>query len=394
MTAWVINDNTLDIITRSASEKYNNTQVVIKGQVINCELSPSKSVLFQPIFTKIENQYEIEMKFISTYDNLPVQIHVDVNYDYAESNYYASLHPQMMDVKWDNTLHVPLPFQKLMDMESVTYVESQKQQYEVMSISMCLMIHNASEFGIHYNDLSTNNMNIMANMTAPNQSYALPDIISIFYGISNSIISILDSISDIMFIVFLWHFSEIQNYDDDEFRQSEKVSNFLITLLIGNLISVAIAISVYTTRQIETKSFAQQTLLHIVFFMLSPCLPAFEWILKKMQSYNPDILMIYPGCDGLLVWFEQELVRNKIFVMESVMESCFQIIVQFVAVFVLQTIEYKDAYLYFSITISFIVIISKFILVSYNAQLSMIYFNLFCYSMDIFFSLLFSLFIG
>eukprot|EP01084_Bolivina_argentea_P171691 297464_1 len=232
-------------------------------------------------------------------------------------------------------------------------------------------------------------------MRISSESYRCFDFLSIFYGISNSIISILDSISDILFIVFLWGFSDIQNVEGSNynFEQTQKITNFLMVLSIGNLIAVAIAIALYTTQQAEIENVWKKNALRVIFFMLSPFLPAFEWVLQKVESYNPNALEVYTGCHGLLLWFQQELVRNKIFMIESLFESCFQIIIQFITVFALQSAEYKDVYLYSSMFISFIVIISKFVLVSYNRNYSMICFNLVCFSMDILSSLIFGLFI-
>eukprot|EP01084_Bolivina_argentea_P073641 133620_1 len=292
------------------------------------------------------------MKLISTYNNLPITVHFDVNSVDADTNYYTSLHPRTMNVTWNNKFHVALPpkkfdhtsQQKRSDkLRLCCHKEAENEPSQRMSISISAMIHNVEDFKINYDDLTATNLLSMADMTASTQSYTFPDIISNFYGISNSIISVLDSISDIVFIVFLWRFVEIENYGKKQFDATEKITTFLMTLSIGNLLSVGIAIALYTTNKIETNTRWQKTILCLVFFMLSPCLPAFEWIIQKVQNYNTEVLVVYPACDGLLVWFEQELGRNEIFVLESVMESSFQIVIQFIAIFVLETVEYKDA---------------------------------------------------
>eukprot|EP01084_Bolivina_argentea_P000430 809_1 len=377
-------------------------EVVVQGPIIKCPLSNEKFIVFQPYLTKIESIFNVEMKLISTPKDLPIKVHFDIDYkDETTKGYHASLHPREMDIKWNNTFHLTLSTNDYNSkpissntLQLMCCKEKQQKSQQTIDITMSAMIHNTNEFGIDYEDIEATNTMVMAHLNSSKLSYAFPDILSIFYGISNSVISILDSISDILFILFLWGLSRIQSYESYEIEKDEtKTTYFLMTLSIGNLISVAIAIALYTTNKIQTEPL-QRTLLACLFFILSPCLPAFEWLLQKIRSHNRDVLLVYPESDGLLVWFEQELLRNQIFILESVFESCFQVMVQFIAVFALQSIEYKDGYLYTSISISLTVIMSKFILMSYNRKRSTILFNLLCYFMDVLLSLIFALFIG
>eukprot|EP01084_Bolivina_argentea_P000429 808_1 len=149
----------------------------------------------------------------------------------------------------------------------------------------------------------------------------------------------------------------------------------------------------YTTNKIETHLF-WKAILCVVFFLLSPCLPAFEWVLQKVQNHNLNVLTVYPGCDGLLLWFEQELRANELFILETVFESSIQVIIQCISAFVLPNLVFKNVYLYPSISISLIVILSKFILISYNNKRKIILLNLLSYSLDVFFSLVYCIFIG
>eukprot|EP01084_Bolivina_argentea_P206563 352640_1 len=389
LNKWIMNDHTFDLINRSSDNKLKNLEITVRGPIIRCNLSAGKYIVFQPRLTKINNVFSVEMKFISTYQNKQINVHFDVNYNNSDSIYHTSLHPGIMDIKWNNKLHIVLPSVEYTSETSSNKLqlcyckEKEDELSQTIAISMSIMIHNVGEFEIDYADLASTNLLIMSDLTAVSQSYAFPDIISTFYGFSNSVISILDSISDIMFIVFLWYLPKTQ-----------KIAHFLMILSVGNLIAVAIIITIYTTNKIETKSLWHKNLFHLLFFVLSPILPAFDWILQKIQTYDPELLVVHTGCDGVLVWFEQELVRNKIFVVESVFESCFQIIIQCVTIFMLQNAQYSEVYLYSSIIISFIVIMSKLVLVSYNRNRSTICFNLLCYSMDVIFSLLFGIFIA
>eukprot|EP01084_Bolivina_argentea_P017724 33071_1 len=242
-----------------------------------------------------------------------------------------------MDVKWNNTFDIILPIFEIDDnRKAALCCDCVKSKYknaelpnssETMSIFLSVMIHNAEKFEVDYNNIDIEDMTVMADMTANTQSYTIPDCISNFYGISNSVISIMDSISDIIFITFLWNFSSFQHYENYQLETTQRICNFLVVLCIGNLISVATFIAVYLAKQTRVSA-GKKILLAFIFLMLSPFLPAFDWVLQKFQSYNIETLLLIPGCDGILLWFEQELVRNKIFIMESVTESCFQMIIQ------------------------------------------------------------------
>ena len=83
----------------------------------------------------------------------------------------------------------------------------------------------------------------------------------------------------------------------------------------------------------------------LMFAALSPVLPALEWATHKVKSHSADVLMLDPATDGLLLWFEMELIKNKLFLIETVFESCFQLVLQFVAVFVTESNEYDASYL-------------------------------------------------
>eukprot|EP01084_Bolivina_argentea_P237900 399714_1 len=230
---WVMNDHTFDVIKRSTDHKYKNQKVVVAGPTIKCDVSDDKSIsiVFQPKLTKIEDIYDVEMKLISTHNNEQIKVHFDVNWMDLENQYYTSLHPRVMDIKWNNTFHVILPADKMNLSSNKQSSNRCCNKHENQSdepkhtLSMSIMVHNVDVFNI--NDDTIKNLIITADMTASAQSYTFPDMISNFYGISNSVISVMDSISDIWFIVYLYSFSEIQNYKNDEFETTEKITNFL-----------------------------------------------------------------------------------------------------------------------------------------------------------------------
>eukprot|EP01084_Bolivina_argentea_P037311 68998_1 len=231
MNTWIMNDHAFEMVTRTTDQKYKNIEVAVQGPIIKCHLSDDKNIVFQPRLMKIENLFNVEMKLVSTHNNLPIKVHFDVNYKDSDRNYYTSLHPRMMDVRWNNKFHVALPAIKASNQsqgksgDKMTICcgnqSEEKEPSETMSISMSVMIHNIDKFEINYEDLTTTNLIKIADMSSSAVSYTFPDIISTFYGISNSIVSILDSISDVLFVLFLWGFNEIQNHHDD--RETNKI---------------------------------------------------------------------------------------------------------------------------------------------------------------------------
>eukprot|EP01084_Bolivina_argentea_P027092 50366_1 len=104
-----MNDDTFDFISRiTNNNQYTNIEVTVLGPIIYCPLSNSKKLAFQPQLTKIQNLYNMEMKLIATYDELPVEFHFNVTCEEL-NNYYASLHPRTMTTSWNNTLYINLP---------------------------------------------------------------------------------------------------------------------------------------------------------------------------------------------------------------------------------------------------------------------------------------------
>eukprot|EP01084_Bolivina_argentea_P301783 520731_1 len=334
LTSWKMNDATFNLVSRSADIKYKR-DVVIQGPTVKCNVFENRKVVFQPQLTRNENRFHLQMKLISvqknnkskgnleneialseeTKDNKThiqklnqdqVKVHFDVSCKEA-NNYYTSLHPRIMDKRWNNTFNITLP-----SMENVD-----PQSKESISITTCIMIHNVEEFGMNQEILPTNMMET-ADMTTASHSYTVPDILSIIYGVSNSIISILDSMSDIFFVAFLLSFDDLHQSGN---KEAEKITNFLFVLCVGNLVSIAIIIAYYTTEEAIIESFWKKNLVRLAFFILSPCLPAFEWLLQKYKSSSVNALILSPECDGVLLWFEQELMRNRIFLIETVFES-------------------------------------------------------------------------
>ena len=395
MSEWIINQNTLDLIRRTEEAHHGNIRIT--GPIIEWQLSDDEIIVFQPQLVKISDAFHVKMVLLETRGNLPVLVHFNLECPEA-NNYFISLHPRMMNVKWGNTFNIPLPVvnDEPFDSEKTRTLCPCVHRPEAgivensMSIKISTMIHRADIFS---DEKSNSNKQIMANMSSASHSYAFPDALSYFYGISNSIISVIDSISDILFIVFLSQFAQ------NQIGEPKQKVNFMMALAIGNMISVAVAISMYIASKIRNNpnnaySNVQLFALCCVFFILSPFIAGFEWIMKKVQDHSSNILVISPNHDGILLWLQQELVRNDIFLIESMFESNFQIIIQFMCLFILQQLDYTNIYLYASIIISLLVILSKFVLLSYNLNRSMFLLNLFSYFLDIIWALIFSIFIG
>eukprot|EP01083_Nonionella_stella_P208094 755440_1 len=393
-TCWQMTKQTFDLISRvseNRDEKGNGTccerkhddhQVVLEGETVKCRLWKGKQIAFRPRFTKIEGIFDVKMILHDVYDNKRIKVHF--NLDCLElDGYFASLHPRWMNVGSDNSFDITLPS-----------IDNNVEQLTATTLNMSIMIHNFEDFNIEYKDSDALNPKVMTqNMEHANMSYKCWDRLSWFYGFCNIVVSILDSISDISFIIFMWYYTDNHYFEnDDQFQHENKITKFLAILSVGNLISIAIIIALYTTYQLVSFRF----LFFLLFFILSPVLPAFEYLWGRLRKKH-DIdnhIVVSLQYDGLLVWFKRELFRNKIFLIECVFESCFQIIIQFIAVFELKSLIYKDLYLYTSIIISLVVIISKLILCSYNMNRKRVWFNILCYFMDIFVSLLIAIFMG
>eukprot|EP01084_Bolivina_argentea_P206562 352638_1 len=391
---WKMNENTFSLISRVSGTKHKNMKVVVVGPIVECNIFKDKIMTFQPEFTKFGSIFQVKMRLLSTLNQSPAKVHFNIECE-SVNNYYATLHPTTVDVKWNNSVYIELPPIELnrnnnshLSCSNYCKRNTEKPNHaSLLSIQVDIMMHDADVIknACEKKLINAMDMMVMADMTASNQSYKFADILSSFYGLSNSVISILDSTSDIIFIVFLA-------------TQHDEIANFLLVLMIGNLISVAVGIAFYVTTQAVNERRIQswrgkEWFLCFAFFILSPCLPAFEWLLQKLSSYTIDVLMVSPSFDPMLLWFEEEIARNRIFIGEAIFESSFQIVIQFIAAFVLQSIIYKHVY-FVSIIISLLVIISKFILISYNLKRKLVFFNLLCYGMDIFFSLAFGIFIG
>eukprot|EP01084_Bolivina_argentea_P166409 288892_1 len=217
---------------------------------------------------------------------------------------------------------------------------------------MSVMLHNFKEFNIDFKHFESSDVDSMTHhMDHAKQSYNIVDCLSVVYGISNSVVSIFDSISDILFVTFLWFYVESQ--------QNLNIKYAFLIVTVGNLISVGAIISLYMCYQSSVKSWMKKCLSFFIFLLLSQILPSLQWILKRFEIQNNDRLRVNPNHDGALLWFQQEIIRNKIFIMESIFESCWQIIIQFAALFEFNEIIETDIYLYVSITISLFVIMSK-----------------------------------
>eukprot|EP01084_Bolivina_argentea_P010922 20391_1 len=322
MTHWKMNEDTLQLISRiSNNTGFKNTQVTFHGPVMHCPISTGKRFIFQSQLTKVQSSYTVEMKLIETYQKLPIKVHFNVRCKEL-NNYHTSFHPRTMTTNWNNTCHVTLPFdsvqqkQNLSELSCCGFNESASNEIDTMTVEISIMMHNADEFGADLTDVnSIDKTAIISDMTSTAATYTFPNILSTFYGISNSVISILDSVSDIGFIVLLFSLNEIDKHEG-YVMETEQIANFLIVLCIANLASVASVLAFYLTSKIEQKSRTRRIAIFFTFFILSPCLPAMRWVIERFQNNDSDRLVISPNYDGLLLWFEQELRANELFILE------------------------------------------------------------------------------
>eukprot|EP01084_Bolivina_argentea_P306194 529063_1 len=355
MSRWILSDDTFDFVER-VTKKYDDIRIY--GSPVTFIMPNSKQISFRPQLTMVHDLFDIQMQLIDTSDVEQIQIHFNVSCNEL-NGFYTSLHPRWMDVARHNAFDVTLPPRsaKSMDTNSI-------------SIEMSCMLHNFDQFGIDYNDFSSTFEPITQEIIQTTKSYRCADILSAIYGISNGVMSVFDSVSDVLFVLFL------------SFMSYTPQSKTILALTIGNLVSVAIIISLYMSQRIKSSNKMTKIVFFCILLLVSPVLPSIEWILKKCQKHEREILEVEPNSDGILLWFKQELIRNRIFLFEAIFESCFQILIQFIAIFEFDQIE-QDIYLYLSIAISLSVILSKFILMSYNLKRRIIGFNMYCYFMDI-----------
>eukprot|EP01084_Bolivina_argentea_P238314 400383_1 len=253
---------------------------------------------------------------MSVYNDLSVRVHFNVECKELD-NYYTSSHPRLMDTDHFTHYDITLPF-----------LEQKAKELKSISLKMSIMIHNFEEFAIDQNDFASNKELMAQDMVHSKKNYEIPDCLSMFYGISNSVISILDSISDIAFIVFLWYYTEPDSLITFGDWQQEQIRvDILLIFTIGNLVSIALVISAIMCQQTGETLWWKRILYFILFFLLSPILPSSEWLLDRIKIVNDDFLIVSPDQDGILLWFQQELIRNKIFLIECTFESCWQIMV-------------------------------------------------------------------
>eukprot|EP01084_Bolivina_argentea_P265685 450446_1 len=377
-TKWVMTGQTFDLISRvsEGNNKANccaetNTNIRLVGEIVKCTLSKGKQIVFRPEFTTItdvnnECIFNVKMELVDVFDNIPIKVHFNLQCQELD-NYYTSLHPRTMDVEGYNHFNVTLPA-----------IDGKLDQLQATELEMTIMLHNFDDFDIDCQDLDALNTTVLAqSMEQSRIRYQFADFLSIVYGFSNGIISIMDSISDYIFIVALWYYTDTQEYDSNkELKNETDITRVLFVLSIGNLISLSTVIASYFSYHMRIEWW-RRMLCFCLFLILSPILPAFQYIWSRLKHKNDltDVIEVSLQYDGILVWYKHELFRNKIFLIECIIESCFQVLIQFIAVYALSGLAIKDTYLYSSIIISLLVIISKLILLSYNLHRIRIFVN-------------------
>eukprot|EP01084_Bolivina_argentea_P002667 4929_1 len=153
------------------------------------------------------------------------------------------------------------------------------------------MIHNFEQFGIDIDDLSLDSKPITQEIIQTKKSYKIADFLSAIYGTSNGVMSICDSISDILFVLFLLVISNATE------------AKTILVLTVGNLVSVGILISIYMCYQMKLNTYF--LCLFPCFLICSPILPSVEWLFKKCERDERARLEVQPNSDGILLWFKQ-----------------------------------------------------------------------------------------
>eukprot|EP01084_Bolivina_argentea_P297951 513384_1 len=202
-TIYKMSDDTLELISR-VSDKYKN--IIIKGRLLTCKLEKNKYIIFRPQMMKVHGLFEMKMELMNvscdsqrntTNETIPVKIQFNLKCPELQ-NYYTLLHPRLMDVKFDNSFDITLP---LFD------TEQKDENLKSISFGMTIVLHNYEEFNISYQDFtSVTTERITHNMIVKGKSYKCADFLSLIYGLSNSVVSVLDSISDIAFIFILSYY--------------------------------------------------------------------------------------------------------------------------------------------------------------------------------------------
>eukprot|EP01084_Bolivina_argentea_P237899 399711_1 len=346
---WKMDSQALKQITTSNNDKIKNVQLLYAGPRITCPMSNELFLVFQPQLRRVGSLLDLEMKLVPTVENLSVEAHFDIEYG-SYTKYFKSLR-QIMDVKWNNSFHVELP----LDIEDDTDSKEHQTASSVLTVSVMIQSAYGEEaVEIDY-EQEVNTTELVVDATVQEKQYTFPSLLSIFYGVSNSIICILDNISDLLFVIWVLYLSDLDT--------------LFAVLAFGDLLSVYLIITMYTTYKMTVGHF-QTFLFQIIFFLcllvFAPFLPVFEWASQRMKK-SLVIALPIAGTDGILDWFQNELGKNEMFFVQAIVQSCFQIILQFVAVLTIATtfVEY-NIYIYLSVVISMAVIMSKFILISYN----------------------------
>ena len=264
-----------------------------------------------------------------------------------------------MDVKWNSIFHIELP---QIERDSIT-------------ISISAMIHDV-DAGVSAieNTLQT------ADMT-PFPRYSFPNALSMVYGVMNSIVSVLDSISDLYFVFLVL---------------SAEGNAAITTLAIGNLVASALGMSIFLVKDVRDdylKGLKSLFGFFLLFAVLSPVMPALVWLFDRVRNAT-KAFVIDASSDELLTWHRTELVKNRLFIFETAFESCFQALLQFAAVFLMEELGSQTIYLWISIFISITVILSKFSLFAYNLRRSVMLLSILSFFLDICSCLLLSTFIA
>eukprot|EP01084_Bolivina_argentea_P303779 524568_1 len=184
---WKLSESFFDLVSKKSGGKYNNIEVKMAGPIITCNLSNNKQILFQPEITDADTFLAIQMKLLSTYNNLHIKVHFDI--ESLESDvikYYRPSHPRLMNTKHANVFNFSIPSINVNEQEtsnkfcnlSCQNTSNNATETDV-SVNISIMFHNFDDFGVRLKNVNTENMMRTAHVFKAARTNTIAEIMSI-----------------------------------------------------------------------------------------------------------------------------------------------------------------------------------------------------------------------
>lgn len=245
-------------------------------------------------------------------------------------------------------------------------------------LNLSIMIENVEEFGVSLDCYQQLPSSVLIK-DIPEPLDGITKTFSFIIGLTNSILSIFDSVTDVMTMIYLSVYS---------WR--------LGLLLVINYAAMTAITLCYYIYKIRSRGHRRRYTA-----MMTPILLLFSWILASaewMASYlnmewvpdwlthNDWTIRCSSEEDNLSIWTKTELKRNQFFLIEMLVESLWQFILCFVITFLYLREEHQTIGIIIfgvSLSISFVVFLSKLVLCSYSPHRSALCFNVSIFLLDI-----------